>query len=948
MLFPTLTHPLTFLGGLDLIMHTFPSLVIHDAANHYACHFSWIAYERNQLAAIALLGPESATLGASSWIMTHAHDSVYLGSSDTETLSPADSSGAAFPSTLHLPSHSWIRRTGSIRWAASRRLTQTLLLPQDALTPSPDATLNDFHVLHWGDSTTWPDTVWAFLQHQALPLHPTWQSAFFAHLATSPITITPMSTWHYPHTPDPFLITVTGLNGLADYVTQGIRRGWFPLPAGFGPNPPTPLPADATPDDYLRAWAPALGHQLDQLIRPRIVAGSPIPAAWTALKRQPYPAQSDVIQAAAATLQDTSSALMTGEPGTGKTLMMSIVPWHLARLHSAAPAFRTLVIAPDHLVPKWEREILATIPNAVAHRMTRWTHCLPLTATLSTAPVQPEYWIIGRDRAKLGYRRRFAGVWRSHSHQWVCPDCGQPLQHPDTHEPWPDTITTHTRTNDQCPACHTPLWTADARLRRMSPIEYLKRYATKQFDLVIVDEVHEAKGLTEQGHTLALASRVGKKLLVGTGTLGSGFADDLHLLQYRLNPASMVHEQIAHKDLHVTQQRYGRIQTTIRYDRTPDETERVYGRRAKGRRTVKRLPGLSPLWYATKLVDRAVFIRLDDLGQQALPSYQEEVQWINMDPDQATWYRTAIGHIRALAQNAGFSASSRFLGKLLAMSLTVADEPWLAQSVWNADDLITWQPPLTLTPDRHYPKEDQIVRDVLQERAAGRRVWIYTTYTQTHPQATRLASILRQAGLQVAVLTTDIPRMQREAWITEQVRQGVEVCISHPQLVETGLDLLAFPTLFWYSTGYNLFRLRQASRRAWRIGQHDPCLVRFYAYAETFEETALRWMAQKLDMAQALEGDLSLEGLQRLTMTEDGGNALARALVDDLPVTGDVHAIWQAAAQPAFPSLPVSPDIIPAPPIHREPIALTIRSTTPSRRRQPANQLAWLFDTPSS
>ncbi|MCY0877790.1 MAG: hypothetical protein OWU84_02430 [Firmicutes bacterium] len=42
--------------------------------------------------------------------------------------------------------------------------------------------------------------------------------------------------------------------------------------------------------------------------------------------------------------------------------------------------------------------------------------------------------------------------------------------------------------------------------------------------------------------------------------------------------------------------------------------------------------------------------------------------------------------------------------------------------------------------------------------------------------------------------------------------------ISHPALVEAGLDLLAFPSLFWCSTGYNLFRLRQAPRRAWRIG----------------------------------------------------------------------------------------------------------------------------------
>jgi len=34
--------------------------------------------------------------------------------------------------------------------------------------------------------------------------------------------------------------------------------------------------------------------------------------------------------------------------------------------------------------------------------------------------------------------------------------------------------------------------------------------------------------------------------------------------------------------------------------------------------------------------------------------------------------------------------------------------------------------------------------------------------------------------------------------------------ICHPKLVETGLDLLAFPALYFYETGYSLHTLRQA------------------------------------------------------------------------------------------------------------------------------------------
>lgn len=431
-------------------------------------------------------------------------------------------------------------------------------------------------------------------------------------------------------------------------------------------------------------------------------------------------------------------------------------------------------------------------------------------------------------------------------------------------------------------------------------------------------------------------------MLAGTGTLGSGFADDLHLLQYRLNPRSMVAEGIAHDDLLTTQFRYGRIETTTRFDGVDEDDDKKYGRTAKTRRTQKRLPGLSPLWFATKLVDRAAFIRLDDLGQDALPPYTEEVQWITMEADQATWYQTAIHRIRRLADDALRRGSSRLLGKLLAMSLTLADEPWMPQQVQPEPDrpVEVWTPPDSLTADHRYPKERQILQDVLHERAAGRKVWIFTSYTQTHPQSTRLAEILAAAGLQVAVLIGDVARPQREAWVSRQLQRGVEVVISHPGVVETGLDLLDFPSIFWYSTGYNLFRLRQASRRAWRVGQKAPCLVRFYAYQETMEETALKWMAQKLEMAQALEGDLSLEGLQRITEQSGGGNELTRALVSGLHTVVDVSAVWRQTVQR---SLPIAAEPTPTPTV-REPIALTVRPSS-SRRRQPetAAQLSWAF-----
>ena len=69
------------------------------------------------------------------------------------------------------------------------------------------------------------------------------------------------------------------------------------------------------------------------------------------------------------------------------------------------------------------------------------------------------------------------------------------------------------------------------------------------------------------------------------------------------------------------------------------------------------------------------------------------------------------------------------------------------------------------------------------------------------------------------MLRSSVATDKREDWYERQLKGGVEVVICHPKLVETGLDLLAFPTLYFYETGYSLHTLRQASRRSWRIGQ---------------------------------------------------------------------------------------------------------------------------------
>src|ERR1700732_1944892 len=91
---------------------------------------------------------------------------------------------------------------------------------------------------------------------------------------------------------------------------------------------------------------------------------------------------------------------------------------------------------------------------------------------------------------------------------------------------------------------------------------------------------------------------------------------------------------------------------------------------------------------------------------------------------------------------------------------------------------------------------------------------IYAVYTQKRDVTRRLEQILLNEGIRVAVLTTDVPPETREGWYERQLRGGVQAVICHPKLVQTGLDLIDFPTILFYETGYSIYVLRQASRRS--------------------------------------------------------------------------------------------------------------------------------------
>jgi hypothetical protein len=132
-------------------------------------------------------------------------------------------------------------------------------------------------------------------------------------------------------------------------------------------------------------------------------------------------------------------------------------------------------------------------------------------------------------------------------------------------------------------------------------------------------------------------------------------------------------------------------------------------------------------------------------------------------------------------------------------------------------------------------------------------VLLFCQQTDTLDIQPEWKKMLEAAGLKAAILRA-APN-KREKWVEKQVQAGVDVIITHPRKVETGIDLLDFPTIVWMAIDYSVYTVLQASRRSWRIGQTVPVKVFFYAYEETIQEDALRLVAAKVAAALRVNGD---------------------------------------------------------------------------------------------
>jgi hypothetical protein len=333
--------------------------------------------------------------------------------------------------------------------------------------------------------------------------------------------------------------------------------------------------------------------------------------------------------------------------------------------------------------------------------------------------------------------------------------------------------------------------------------------------------------------------------------------------------------------------RYGVLEKVTRYYPGDDN---ICSKGKTGTTVTREKPGVSPAIFSNHLMGSTVFLHLQDIALD-LPELREEVVPIAMEEDLATAYRDLEHRIGYKMKQLLAMGSRRLLGTYLNTLLCYPDRPFHNEPVIDPANGNVIAEPAHLPSDRIYSKENQLLDIIHGEISQGRRCFVYCTFTNTKDVTGRLKEIVARQGLCVEILRSSVKPEQREGWLRQKVREDVHVVIANPMLVQTGLDLLDFPTIIFYQTGYSVFTLRQASRRSWRIGQDKPVRIHYLHYAGTMQERAIELVGKKLSASLAIEGKLTDDGLASMCAGEDMTLLLAKALVEGTHIQG-AESVW--------------------------------------------------------
>ena len=440
--------------------------------------------------------------------------------------------------------------------------------------------------------------------------------------------------------------------------------------------------------------------------------------------------------------------------------------------------------------------------------------------------------------------------------------------------------------------CGEPLFQATGPARY--PLaRYISRRCRDRFDLVVLDEVHEAsnKG-TAQQKSLHRLIQLGAPVLAMTGTIGGGYPSSLFANLQALSPD--FRRDFARNQQADFVRRYGLevVEVRARKDADPDQID--FGsmsdreRHCKTRR-LREAPDIMPEAILRYILRQGVIMHLSDLEDE-LPEKTEHVHLIEPetqdDRDLLRAYRRLLADVKTQMGKDRFTAGrAGKLGGALAQLGSYLDRSALGPYVVAYPDGEAVATGEAFSPETITAKEQWLLDTLQAEIAEGRRSMVFLRHTRTG-LAQRLQTLIAEHVTErVAFLDSQkVSTRKRQAWIDRQVhKQRAEVLIVNPVAVATGLnnlakcsipDLPGFSTAIWYQLCYDARVCRQAADgRLLRIGQTQPVRIHYAAWAGTTQAIGLDLVRRKIEASRRVDGLTVRDALSGATADEDGAVA---------------------------------------------------------------------------
>lgn len=431
---------------------------------------------------------------------------------------------------------------------------------------------------------------------------------------------------------------------------------------------------------------------------------------------------------------------------------------------------------------------------------------------------------------------------------------------------------------------------------RLPLCQYIAKHMPGWVEFLIADELHTYSGEdSAQGESAGRLANIVPLSLGLTGTLMNGKSSNLFYTLWRFSSRIRKHYGYHEKARWIKDHGFYKKEIAYRYS---DQPQRGRNRTHEPQRVVDKwnrdeVPGIMPT-ALPMLLPNSIFMRLEDVVE-GLPPFTEYNIPVDLDDrengnEEGMSQRQAYKHLQVslkqaiktmMARNA--SEGAKMMATYLQALLSYPDgctNP-NASVVTNLQDEEIFRMQ-TMREDWVYPKEQKLLDLIAEETAQGRRVLVYATHTRTRDITARVRDMLEDAGHNAHILRSNtVDADKRIDWIEDRLHEGMEVLITHPGNVEMGHDLRWFPTIIWLEPDYQANRVRQASRRSWRIGQTEPVKVYYLTYNQTMQTRALQLVAQKIATSLAVEGELPTDGLAALSPSTSIEMELARTLVQD-------------------------------------------------------------------